>query len=222
MGDRDAARDYLDALAAIEASPSPTSLEALFDQAEAAQGALMEISGGVDGKALLETFSDAEFAQLQAGFRGLTLHRGLDIYAQPDPAFFLALATAHGRPADVAYFTQEASTWGADGVPVYLMLRAQPTPCVRFGENRIVPLHQGWQAFAAAHPGAYAQRVARQLADLEETVVLGTCACGDAASVQREQSAFLAAFPAHPQAAAIQSRQRQLDSDPEAFPVHCR
>lgn len=214
--------DYLAALDAIEKAGAPLSLEALLAQAEAAQGALMEITSGENGKAVLETYDDAAFADLKNKVRGLKLHRGLDIYAQPDPVFFLALAKAHGRPADVAFFTQHAATWGPDDVPVYLKLRPQPTPCVRFGEGRIAPLYAGWQAFAAAHPAAYATEAAQNLRDLEEAVALGTCACGDAESVRSEQAAFLKQFPGTPKAVEIAARRAQLASDPEALPVTCR
>jgi len=213
---------YVAALDAIEKASAPVSLETLLDQAEAAQGALMEITSGENGKAVLETYDDAGFAALQARVRGLKLHRGLDIYAQPDPAFFLALAQAHGRPADVAFFTQHSATWGPDDVPVYLKLRPQPSPCVRFGEGRIAPLYAGWQTFAAQHPEAYAEQAAQNLRDLEEAVALGTCACGDLESVRREQAAFLKQFPGTPKAAEIAARRAQLASDPEALPVTCR
>ena len=83
-----AAMDYAAALKRIEQSKTPVSLAGLLDQAEAAQGALMEISSGEAGKALLETYDEAGFAALRAEMRGLKLHRGMDIYAQPDPQFF--------------------------------------------------------------------------------------------------------------------------------------
>jgi hypothetical protein len=146
----------------------------------------------------------------------------MDIYAQPDPVFFLALAKAHGGPADVDFFTQYAATWGADDVPVYLKLRPQPTPCVRFGEGRLLPLYKAWQGFAAAHPAAYARQSAQNLGDIEEAVSLGTCACDGVESVRGEQAAFLAAFPAHPKASAIRARRDQLEKDPDALPVNCR
>ncbi|MDO9454380.1 MAG: hypothetical protein Q7J29_16185 [Stagnimonas sp.] len=214
--------DYLAALDSVEKSKTPGSLEPLFDKAEAAQGALMEITGGEDGKAVMEAYDEASFTALQDQVRGLKLRRGLDIYAQPDPVFFLALAKVHGTPADIAFFTQYAATWGPDDVPVYLKLRPQPSPCVRFGEGRIAPLYAGWQAFATQHPSTYAQRAQQNLRDLEEAVALGTCACEGLESVRSEQAGFLKQFPATPKSAEIKARQAQLASDPEAMPVNCR
>ena len=211
--------EYLSALATVEQSKVPGSLEALFAKAEASQNALMEVTGE---QAVLERLSTEAFAALQSQVRGLSLHREMDIYAQPLPAFFLTLAKAHGLPADIAFFEQYAATWGPDLVPVYLKLRPQPTPCVRFGEDRIAPLYARWQRFAAQHPNAYVEHAAQNLRDLEEAVALGTCACTGVASVLSEQAAFLKAFPASPKTAEIKARSLQLVNDPDVLPVNCR
>ena len=211
--------DYLAAIDSIDKSTVPVSLEALLNKAEDAQAALMEVTGD---KAVLERFSDPEFVQLQAQVKGLVLHRGNDIYAQPEPAFFLALAKAHGEPADVAFFEQYAAVWGPDLVPNYLQLRAQPTPCVRFGEGRIAPLYAGWRAYSKNFPAAYTTRVAQQLKDLEEAVALGTCACAGVDSVRAEQAEFLKQFPGSPEAATIKARREELVKNPTRLPVNCR
>lgn len=214
-----AVADYLAALAAVEQAKAPVSLEPLLEKADTAQSALMEVSGE---QAVLERYSDAEFASLQTQVRGLKLHRELDIYAQPDPAFFWSLAKAHGQAQDLAFFEQYNASWGADLVPTYLKLRPQPSPCVRFGEDRIAPLYTAWKNYAAQYPGAYRAKVQQNLADLEEAVALGTCACDGLASVQREQTAFLKLFPDNPKAGEIKARAEQLLKDPEAMPVNCR
>lgn len=211
--------EYLSALASVEQASSPVSLEAVFNKAEAAQTALMEITGD---DAFIEQLSEADFSTLQTQVRGLKLHREMDIYAQPDPGFFLALAKKHGRPDDIAFFENYAQTWGPDLVPVYLKLRPQPSPCVRFGENRIIPLYSAWQSFAREHLGAYPARTAQQLADLEEAVALGTCACDGLQSVLDEQAGFLKQFPKAAKAAEIKTRREQLQKDPYVLPVNCR
>lgn len=214
-----AVQDYLDALKTVESASAPGSLEALLTKAEGAQNALMEVTGE---QAVLERYSEAEFTALQKAVRGLKLHRDLEIYAQPEPAFFLALAKAKGLPADVAFFEQYAASMGDDLVPHYLKLRPQPSPCVRFGEGVIEQLYAGWRAYAAAHPAAYAGHAQQSIADLEETLVLGTCTCSDAAAVLSEQAAFVARYPDNAKAAAIKARSEQLVNDPEVLPVHCR
>jgi len=210
---------YLAALAAVEQAKVPVSLEPLFASAEAAQRELMEVTGE---QAALERYSEADFTALQARVRGLKLHREVDIYAQPEPAFFLALAKAHGLPADIAFFEQYAATWGPDLVPVYLKLRPQPTPCVRFGEGVVTSLYSAWQGYFAQYPGRYAALVAQNLGDLEEAVALGTCACDGVESVRREQAEFLQRFPSAAKAAEITARRAQLATDPEVLPVNCR
>ncbi len=214
-----AVTDYLAALAIVEKSSAPVSLAALFDLAEAAQTALMEVTGD---QAVLERYSEPQFTALQAQVRGLKIGRGTDIYAQPEPAFFLALAQQHGQPADVAYFSQYAASWGPDLVPTYLKLRPQPTPCVRFDEDKIAPLYAGWQHYIAKYPGAYSVHVKQNLTDLEETVALGTCACNGLESVRSEQANFLKQFPDAPHAGAIKARREQLRNDPDKLPVNCR
>lgn len=214
-----AVQDYLAALAAIEAGKAPQSLEALLAKAEAAQNALMEVTGD---QAVLERYSDAEFATLQAQLRGLKLNRNLEIYAQPEPTFFLALAKAHGLPADIAFFEQYAASMGEDLVPRYLKLRPQPSPCVRFNEGVIPELYAGWRSFAAAHPAAYAAQAKQNIADLEEALVLGTCACAGVESVRAEQAAFIERYPDHPKRADIAARRQQLVDDPDVLPVNCR
>jgi len=214
-----AVQDYLAELKAVEAAKAPVSLEALFAKAEGAQNALMEVTGD---QAVLERYSDAEFSALQATVRGLKLHRNLEIYAQPEPAFFLALAMAHGQPTDVAFFKQYVASMGDDLVPRYLKLRPQPSPCVRFDEGVIEPLYAGWRALAAAQPQAYITTTQQNIADLEEALVLGTCACAGVESVQKEQAAFVARYPDNAKVAAIKARSAQLISDPDAVPVNCR
>ena len=93
---------------------------------------------------------------------------------------------------------------------------------MRFGEDRILPLYRGWQQFRSAYPAAYADRTAQQLADLEEVVTLGTCACDGIDSVLREQKTFLEAYPDHAKAGEIKARGAQLRNDPDAMPVNCR
>ena len=94
--------------------------------------------------------------------------------------------------------------------------------CVRFGEGKIAPLYAGWKSFAAQHPSAYAAHAAQNMADLEEALALGTCACDGLESVRREQADFLKQFPETPKAAVIKTRRDELASDPDKLPVNCR
>lgn len=210
---------YLEQLHQIEQTTEPASLETLFTDAGTVQDAVMLIE---NDQAWLETLDDSEFRSLSRALRGLRLSRGYDIYAQPDPAFWLSLAQQHGRDADRAFFELYQRSWGEDLIPSYLRQTARVSPCVRFGENVIADLYAGWTAFRLAHPEAYVDAASQNVLDLEEVVVLGTCACGNQDSVEGELSAFLQRFPSSPAKPGILQRLQQLEDDPERLPVNCR
>ena len=108
---------YLDQVAAVETAGPRVSLEPVYNAALAAQDDLMTLR---DDAAWIEGLSDADFAVLQSRLRGFALSRGLEIYADPDPAFFRALADKHGQPADQAFFAQLEQSTAPDYLPVYL------------------------------------------------------------------------------------------------------
>ena len=209
---------YSKILTAVERSDAPTSLEPLFEAGDEAQGALMRIERD---KAWLEQLSEAEFAAAQTAMRGFTLSTGSDIYALPNASFFADLAKLHGKPEDIAFFALTKQAAGENFLPLYLKDKL-PTPCVRFGERIISELYEGWKGYAKTWPKAYTAAVRQNLKDLEETVVLGTCACGNAASVQAEQREFLRRFPKNAVAKDIVKRMKQLQTDDEVQPVNCR
>ncbi|MGQ0531050.1 MAG: hypothetical protein ACT4PG_14850 [Panacagrimonas sp.] len=210
---------YLETLHQIEQTTEPVALETLFTYAGAVQDAVMLIE---NDKAWLETLDDSEFRALSRALRGLRLSRGYDIYAQPDPVFWLALAQQRGHEADRAFFALYQRSWGEDLIPSYLRQTARISPCVRFGENVIADLYAGWTAFRLAHPQAYVDYANQTVLDLEEVVVLGTCACGDQASVERELNGFSQQFPLSPVKGSILQRLQQLKDDPDRLPVNCR
>lgn len=210
---------YLEQLHAIEAAAAPSSLEALFVAAEAVQDEVMHIE---QEQAWLETLSDSDFRALSDALRGLRLSRGYDIYAQPDPEFLLQLAESHGRAEDRAFFALYRRSWGDDLMPAYLRQTSRIAPCVRFGEGIIPDLYAVWSGFRRHHPLAYATYASQSVEDIEETVALGTCACGNEDSVERELSGFLNRFPGAPSRTAILDRLQQLEDDPDSRPVSCR
>lgn len=210
---------YLDQLGAVESAHEATALEPLFDAAEDLQDALMEIDGE---RAHLERLSEADFVALQARARGMELRRGQDVYAQPDPAFLQDLARRRGRPADQAFFAAYRAYWNEERVPVYLVFGNRPRPCVRFGEDLVVEAYARWRDFATRHPTAYVAFARQAIADAEETMELGTCACGEAADVTREQRRFIERFPDVRAPDRIRARMQQIQTAPEALPVHCR
>lgn len=213
--------NYIAELDRVEKSTSPVSMEPLFAAADAAGTALIHIENN-DAKVYMDSFSDAEFAELQNRLRGIQLSRGEEVYAQADGRVLEPIAIAHGRPSDIAFFHIYRELWGENLFPIYLKPLRQPTPCVRLGEGIIPELYENWLAYARKYPHAYTATVQQTIQDLEETEVEGVCACGDADSVLKEQGSFLKRYPNTPRAAQIRARMHQLKTDPDKRPLHCR
>jgi hypothetical protein len=198
---------YAEILAAIEQAQTPTSLEPL-----------MRIEGD---RAWLERQSPEQFARAREAMRGYVLNTGDDIYALPDFKFYVDLAKRHGRPADVAFFTLSKQAEGTNFLPLYLQEKL-PTPCVRYGDRIVNELYEAWSNYTKSYPKNYAQWSKQYLRDLEEVMVLGTCACGNAASVQKDQAEFLRRFPRNPVRKDVEKRMNELKNQSNVQPVNCR
>lgn len=211
---------YLGELQRVENSGGDTPMEPLFEAAQATTDALMRFDGEL---AWIETLSDGDYTALAHSLRGMRLSRGLDVYAQPDAAFLDALAVHSGTAADRAFFALYVRSWKEDGLPTYLRQKADRiAPCVRFSEGVIPDLYSDWRVFHLEHPQSYAAYARQWIADLEELVELGTCACGDQNSVEYELSGFLTRFPESPVRNSVLARLQQLEDDPAIRPVNCR
>lgn len=84
---------YLSRLGALEKDAGSTSLEPVYALALKVRDDLMAITNDY---ARIEGLSDADFTQLQQRLRGFRLSRGVDVFAEPDPAYFLDLARKQG------------------------------------------------------------------------------------------------------------------------------
>lgn len=210
---------YLGELQRVETSTAEAELEPLFNAAQASTDALMRLD---EDQAWIETLPEADYVALTRALRGMRVSRGTEVYAQPDPAFLLALSEKHGTAADRAFFALYRQSWDDDGVPTYLKLTNRLAPCVRFDEGVIPALYSAWREFALSHPGAYAAYARQWITDLEEVVELGTCACGDRDTVEHELSGFLTRFPESPVRGGVLARLQQLEDDPHVRPIHCR
>lgn len=93
--------------------------------------------------------------------------------------------------------------------------------CVRYGDGRIAPYYAGWVAYRGAFDPHYAAQTSQEIADVEDAVGLGTCACGEQDSVVEELTGFARAFETSPATARIGDRLRQLKEDPYRLPVRC-
>lgn len=214
--------EYLAELARVEAASQPVSLETLFVKADALQGELMQLDkGGMAAKALIETFSDEEYALLQARLRGVHLQRGMEIFVQPLPDFFSRLAKAHGRAADIEFFRLYANLWDDKLFPSYMQPRARVLGCVRYGEGLLLEIHDDWLRYARRYPGEYATTTAQNIADFEEMFSLGTCACGGRDSVIRELKGYIKRYPKGSAAPAARKRWKELYKHEEDLPPGC-
>ncbi len=208
---------YLDQVAATEKPGPRMSLEPVYNAALAAQNDLMTIN---KDQAWIEGLSDDDFAALRSRLKGFVLSRGLDIFADPDPKFFRVLAEKRGEPADLAFFTLMEKSIASDYLPIYVKPQGRGV-CVRYGEDLIAPYYAGWLEYQRQSPGRYKDKVTESLANVEDAVGLGTCACGEIDSVQQELKGFVSRFPTAAVNGKIRDRIEQLDKDPWKLPVRC-
>ncbi|HWU67668.1 MAG TPA: hypothetical protein VN046_02235 [Stenotrophobium sp.] len=217
-----AVADYLQTLAQVEQARQPVSLQPLFERALAVQDALMEIRPGSD-RAYLETLPDADYRALRGRLRGLALSREGAVYAQPDPGALLQLADAHGLPQDRQFFELYRQYWSKDLFPSYMTPRADNiNGCVNYGDGTLTELYESWRSYAMRYPQDYSKTVQQNIKDIEDTVALGTCACGNAASVAREESRFIKRFPDSPATHAARSRLHEIRTHTLKLPIACR
>jgi len=217
--ERSAIEDYRAALRDAEARRPPASLEPVFARALRVGEALLHVRG--DGRAAIESLPAADFARLVGELPGLIVNRDETVYVKPDPAYFLRLAQRHGTPADRAFFEAYHRTL-PDGVwPAYVKPQTDYSGCTAFGQGELVATYRVWREFARAFPGSYGVTVARLVRDVEVSVAQSTCACGDAASVERELHEFLTTFPGSPVSTAIAQRLRELRARRSAIRFVC-
>ncbi|MGH8460912.1 MAG: hypothetical protein ACRESS_04850 [Stenotrophobium sp.] len=213
---------YLQTLEQVEQATQPVSLEPLFKQALAAQDAIMLIAPGSD-KSYLETLSDADYQSLRKKMRGLAISREAAIYAQPDPDALLALANAHGLPQDQRFFQLYRGYWSKNLFPSYMTSRADDiNGCVNYGDGTLTELYEDWRGYARQYPQDYVKTVQQNIKDIEDTVALGTCACGNAASVANEERRFIKRFPDSPVIGDARRRLHEIRTHTMKLPIACR
>lgn len=205
----------------LRAAPEPRSLQSLFDAALGVQDALMTIDESE--YAWLERISDAEAAAIQARLPGLVLHRGFDVHVAIDTAAMVALADAHGRPEDQAFFARYRVSHSEQSLPLYLRYTDRAAPCVRFGEPVLEEQYALWQDFQTRFPRAYPEFVQGWLRDIEDVMRHGTCTCTETqAPVEASLAGFIERFPQTPVRTEVEARLQQLRSAPYEKPVWCR
>src|SRR5213594_2134527 len=184
--DRVAVDRYRSAIQSAESAASRLAIESAFSAARALREALIP---------KLESLGDEEFKNLQQ-LRGLLINREEVVFIKPDVDYFTKLAAARGDEADRAFFAALKATYPESVWPTYVEQQTDYAGCTRFGSMSLVETYRVWSEFQRKYPDRYPAA-----ANQEASAVLGelsgsTCACGDAAAIERELEQFLRAFPA--------------------------
>jgi hypothetical protein len=171
---------------------------------------------------LLESLPDAEFERLARDLPGVVLNRDETIFVEPDPHFFVKLATARGDAADRSFFAALRTTYPTPGWPAYLEQQTDYSGCTRFGTGTLVDAYAVWSEFRRRFPGRYVSAAAAEADRVDKELTESTCACGDRASVQREIDLLLRRFPAAPLPTRLLERLQALRSGRSGIRVRCQ
>ena len=199
--DRAALERYRSAIKSAESGASPRAVEAAF-------AAIGPVNQGLTQK--LESLSGDEFKRLEQELPGLLVNREEIVFIKPDVAYFSKLAASRGDDADRAFFAALKATYPESVWPAYVEQQTDYAGCTRFGSMSLVETYRVWSEFQRKYPDRY-----RAAANEEASAVLGelsgsTCACGDAAAIERELDQFLRAFPASSARARVEERLQAL------------
>jgi len=217
-----AADAYLRELVRVERSEGRLSIEPLFVLADSLDDAFFPSPPGnfqwtvqavADYTAAhsVEGLSETELDSLQTALRGVNIFVGDYVFTYLDTEFFLSLAESHGLPADLDFLKAYAGRYlGSESVQ----------DCVHFGTDLIVNQHGVWRDFRARHAKDYVSFAA----DEDQNVIgqlMGTCACGDSASVESELDHFLQRFPTDPIAPQVRARLASVRSGASEVTFNC-
>ena len=159
----------------------------------------------------VEGLPETELDSLRAVLRGVKVFAGDYVFTYLDTEFFLGLAESHGLPADVDFLKAYASRYlGSESVQ----------DCIHFGTDLIVNQHGAWREFRSRHPQDYVGIAAEEDRNVIEQL-MGTCACGDPASVESELDHFLRRFPDDPIAQQVRARLASVRSGASDVTFNC-
>jgi hypothetical protein len=184
---------YNSTVAAVRTGGAP--VEQAFSKVKELEWALM-YDTAEDGRSVLARMSEVDRAQLTLRVPGVRIwyHESQGVVV--DPAFFLELATRHGDKADRVFFVNYRKTFpGGYQWPVYVEQQTDVTGCTRYGRGDLVAVYGMWSSFVNAYPANYVDEARSYLEAVSHELTSGTCACGDARTVIKELSQFVASFP---------------------------
>ena len=199
--DRAALERYRSAIKSAESGASPRALEAAF-------AAIGPVNQGLTQK--LESLSGDEFKRLEQELPGLLVNREEIVFIKPDVAYFSKLAASRGDDADRAFFAALKATYPESVWPTYVEQQTDYAGCTRFGSMSLVETYRVWSEFQRKHPDRYRAAANDEASAVLRELTVSTCACGDAAAIERELDQFLRAFPASSARARVEERLQAL------------
>lgn len=214
-----AIKAYRSAIQAAETTRRPRAIERAFTALATLREALTRI--GDDHKTALESFSDGELALLRRDLHGVLLDRGEVVFAEPDCAYFSALAQARGDAADRAFFAALSATYPGSVWPVYVDQKTDLGGCVRFGSLSLVDTYGTWVEFRRRYPGRYREAAGREADAVALQLALSTCACDSVPEVERELEQFIERFPRSAVRPAMEQRLNDLRTGRATIAPHC-
>ena len=191
------------------------SVEAAFDRAAEVKKALQPPDDDA-----FESLSQPELERLHGELPGFLLSNFETIVTEPDAAFFLDLANAHGTTADVAFFEEFARTYRGDSLPSYLEPTYNWSACTTLGRGELLARYTGWRRYRAAH-AQYRQYADEEIRKIEEEIETD-CACDGRESAIGELTEFVWQFPNTPAAATAAKQLRTLRAGNSKMRFQCR
>jgi hypothetical protein len=202
---------YQEARKSAEAGNSPGKVEAAYSALVAVREALTRREG-IDGT-VLDSLSEKEYQRLIERLQGAIVNRDEVIILNPDPNYFLKLASAHGDNADRAFFGALKATYPESVWPLYLEMHTDVTGCTVFGEGKLVGTYRVWSEFQQQFPKRYVSAAQKEIKDILWRLTDENCTCADAASMQRELEQFLASFPTSSSRAKVAQRLKTIRTE---------
>ena len=198
--------------AAIDRYKAATTIEGSFASIRGIREALLT---------KLETLPEAEFNRLKQDLAGLIVNREEIVFIKPDVEYFTKLAASRGDVADRAFFAALKATYPESVWPTYVEQQTDYAGCTRYGSGSLVEAYRAWSEFQRRYPGRYVDAAREEVAAVLEQVTQSTCACGNAAAIQRELEDFLRQFPTSPAKAGVEQRLQALRAGRSDIRTNC-
>jgi hypothetical protein len=220
--ERQAVAGYVAAIMNAESGRGARPVETAFAAVTPLREALMRVREDHGHETVLESLPDDDFARLERDLRGVWINREESVYVKPDVDYFVNLASTVGDQVDKEFFTALKMTYQDSHEPAFLELVTDVTACTVFGKMDLVKIYGAWSAFRSRYPDRYKDGAQAEWNDVQFQLTEGTCACDDAASVERELDEFVRTFPTSPDRTAVERRLHDVQAGHSDIRFNCR